>query len=214
MLFNYKYSDSKNKIFERHNALIKEMNIDVDLVLLGDSITEAFDLNRYAITNKSYINDGIGVDRLPYIFERLERDVLSHSPKEVIVMAGVNDIRAWYFEDNNELSDIDILIEHCLFYLNKICQTLKDKDIQVRLCSITCNHEQDNNFEYLNEIIRQVNKQIYLYTKKEKINLIDYNKVLANENGYMDLNLSQDGLHPNEYGYIKMGRLIKDYLIK
>lgn len=214
MLFNYKYTDSKNEIFKQHNQLVKEMDLPIDLVLLGDSITEAFDLNRYGVTNKTYINAGIGGDRLPYMFERLERDVLSHAPKEVIFMGGVNDLRAWYFEENNKLADLKIIIEHTIFYIDQIIKKLQKNKIDVKLCTITCNYEQDNNFEYMSQIIRRVNEAIILYAKQNNLTLIDYNEVLANEYGYMDLNLSYDGLHPNEYGYIKMCELIREHLVK
>lgn len=214
MIFNYKYTDIKNQIFKHHNQLIKDANVPIDMVLLGDSITEAFDLNRYGITNKTYINAGIGGDRLPYMLERLERDVLTHSPKEVIFMGGANDLRAWYFEEKNQLSDIKTIIDHTIKYIDLIVDALVENEIEVSLCTITCNYEQDYNYEYMTQIINLVNSAIVEYAKTRNIELIDYNQVLANEYGYMNLNLSNDGLHPNEFGYIKMCELIKQHLIK
>lgn len=214
MIFNYKYTDVKTQIFKHHNKLIKESGIDIDLALFGDSITEAFDLNRYGITNKTYINAGIGGDRLPYMYERIERDILSHQPKEVIFMGGVNDLRAWYFEEGNTLKDIDSLVEHTMKYIDLIVKKLSTNKIIVKLCTITCNFEADTNFEYTNAIINILNENIANYAQENNIVLIDYNQVLQTEYGYMNMSLSNDGLHPNEYGYIKMCELIQEHLIK
>lgn len=214
MVFNYKYTDSKKQIFQHHNQLLKDLNVPIELVLFGDSITEGFDINRYGLTNKTYINAGIGGDRLPYMYERLERDVITHQPKEVIFMGGVNDLRAWYFDDNNQLNDIQSIIDHTMKYIDLIVTKLTENEITTKLCTITCNYEQEFNFEYMTQIINLVNEQIVNYAETNSIELIDYNQVLRTEYGYMDLNLSNDGLHPNEYGYIKMCELIKDHLIK
>ncbi|WOO86791.1 GDSL-type esterase/lipase family protein [Mollicutes bacterium LVI A0039] len=213
MQLNYMYTDIKNKVFEERNMEILARNFDFDLILLGDSITEGFDLNRYGYTNKTYLNSGIGGDRIEYMHKRLDRDVLQFSPREVLFMGGINDIRAWYAE-GNDLSNIEEITTHIIKYTSLIVNELKENGIDVKICTITKNYERDINFDYINHIIDHINIAIKNLAIELDVILIDYNEVLTNKYGYLDLSLSYDGLHPNEFGYIEMVKQIRSILIK
>lgn len=213
MKLNYMYTDIKNKIFSERNANILAQTPEIDLILLGDSITEGYDINRYGYTNKIYVNSGIGGDRIRYMYERLERDVLCFKPREVLFMGGINDIRAWYGEDN-DLSNVDEIATYICKYTSSIIKNLQKNSIDITICTITKNYERETNYDYINHIIDYVNMQLVKLAKDLEIEIIDYNKVLVNKYGYLDLSLSYDGLHPNEFGYIEMTKLIQDKLIK
>lgn len=213
--YNYGYTDSKRTLFDAR----KLDGRSFDLILMGDSITEGFDINRYAYTNVTYLNSGIGGDRIEYMVDRYQKDVLKYNPKKVLFMGGINDIRAIIEASNmpttynqKRLDDFEGVKKHildCIFEIIKL-----STETQLIVCKITKLNEAGMNNDFINVKIDEINESIARICKAEGIEVIDYNQVLMTEYNKMDMNLSNDGLHPNEYGYLKMADLIEKHIVK
>ena len=209
---NYNYYDRQVDFLKSRS----EQGYQCDLVLFGDSITEGFDLNKYGVFDVSYLNSGVGGDVVELMYERIERDVLSYLPSKVIYMGGINNVRPWFrtISDNQVIDDVQYfeIKEHILKYSKLIIETLLNNEIEVFVGLITKVNSTEFNSRYLNYIIDVINQEIINICDELNVVYIDYNQVLVHKNGLLDLNLCSDGLHPNEFGYLEMYKLISKYI--
>src|SRR3954468_2923097 len=76
------------------NADLLRAGTRVDVVFLGDSITDAWSNERYGgfFPGKGYVNRGISGQTTPQMLVRMKPDVLAFSPKVIVLLAGTNDI--------------------------------------------------------------------------------------------------------------------------
>lgn len=216
-LENYLYTDNKRHFLDLRN---KRIESPIDLVLFGDSITEGFNLSRYFATNKVIVNSAIGGDRLTFMINRIYQDVIDLKPKNVFMMGGINDIRAWYksglFEttfDNPLKHNREAIINHVISHYQKAALIFKDNNINIFMAKIIhINEENLNNF-FINQLIDEINDKLETILEAENIILIDFNSVLDDDNNNLQKSLADDGLHPNDYGYLKMSEIFKQEII-
>ena len=76
------------------NADLLRAGTRVDVVFLGDSITDAWSNEQFGgfFPGKGYINRGISGQTTPQMLVRMKPDVLAFSPKVIVLLAGTNDI--------------------------------------------------------------------------------------------------------------------------
>ena len=76
------------------NADLLRAGTRVDVVFLGDSITDAWTSERFGgfFPGKGYVNRGISGQTTPQMLVRMKPDVLAFSPKVIVLLAGTNDI--------------------------------------------------------------------------------------------------------------------------
>ncbi len=208
MLFNHNYTDMKTSIFSERHKLIIQQNLDIDILMIGDSITQGFDVSRYAASNKTIINMGIGGDQIPFMIKRLDRDAIQYSPSKVIFMGGINDIREWYKHNEDTNISFKQIKSEIIENIKIIIAKLIENNIDIVLCSIIKTNEEKINSVVLNSYIDELNEDIEQLTKELRIVHIDYNNVLMTKYGMLDLNYTIDGLHPNELGYIEMSKIL------
>ena len=72
------------------NADLLRAGTRVDVVFLGDSITDAWSNERFGgfFPGKGYINRGISGQTTPQMLVRMKPDVLAFSPKVIVLLAG------------------------------------------------------------------------------------------------------------------------------
>ena len=188
-----KYDFGKRRKRKRFNRLNKECKTN-QIVLLGDSITEFFDV--CLLEGKSSLeiyNRGISGDMSNRLLERLYDNVIAIKPKQIFLLIGTNDfdkgadcdfvfgnIKKTVEIIKKELPETEIFVE-CIFPVNPL----------VFSCAPTRN-------EY---ILKQ-------YANEGGFTLLDLNPLLSDENGNFSKEYSDDGLHPNEAG----NRAIADFL--
>ncbi len=209
MIFNYEYTDRMRPYLKQRNEKVIESNAKIDLILFGDSIFQSYDINRYFPMSKKVINSAIGGDRLQFMVQRFEEDVLNLKPNEVIFLGGINNIRAWQNE-NRKLEEISEIVKTIVEGYSEIIKMAHKNRITIYPVLITKNQEEKHNHIFINEVINQVNNELLTLERELSVKFIDFNKVLCNENGAISLDLAPDGLHPNELGYMK----ITDMLIE
>lgn len=78
--------------YAKDNARIRSEGTPVDIVFIGDSITELWKHKRPDFFSQKRINRGIGGQTSPQILLRMMADVVAHRPKFVHILAGTNDV--------------------------------------------------------------------------------------------------------------------------
>lgn len=186
------------------NAKLLASNEPVDIVFLGDSITEGWADKRPAFFSKGRIGRGIGGQTTPQMVLRMFSDVVALRPKAVHIMAGTNDIAgntgpmtAAMTEDNfRAMSDI-----------------ARREGIEVLLASIP----PAASFPWAPGIetrsrIAELNRWLRSYAHETGATWIDYHPVLDDGSGAMKARLASDGVHPTEAGYDAMATVIEPVL--
>ena len=82
-----KYYDSKVAIFAEEN----KTTTSVDVVFLGDSLTDGCDINKY-YGEYSALNRGIGGDTTYGLYDRLKISAYDVNPKVIVLLIGGNDV--------------------------------------------------------------------------------------------------------------------------
>lgn len=166
------------------------------VVFLGDSITEAWGL-RDAFPGREFINRGISGQTSTQMLGRFLQDVISVHPKVVVVLAGTNDLAHGVgpqgVEDN----------------LSMIGDLAKLHGMKPVFASILPVSDQMAKFRPP-AVIRQINSWLQDYCNREGFIYLDYFKALADTQGRLPPDLSDDGLHPNARGYSIMAPVALD----
>lgn len=185
--------------------LLKQHNDGNRIVFIGDSITEFWErYDSMFFSQNTYINRGISSQTTSQILERFQNDVIDLQPKSVIILAGINDIA-----ENNGPISIEEIMNNIVSMVEK---SLKNK-IEVLLCSVL----PANNFYWNPKIqpiekIIQLNQMIKAYSLVKQIKYVDYYTQMVDENLGLDKKYTDDGVHPNLEGYLKMKSILEFYL--
>jgi lysophospholipase L1-like esterase len=169
---------------------------DIDLLFLGDSITDFWRLNEY-FTGRDFVNRGISGQTTTQILGRFLQDVVSLRPQAVLILAGTNDIARGIspngIEDN----------------LTMIAELAKAHGITPLFASITpvsdYHKSEDPRYEMTSlrppAVIVQVNAWLRDYCRRGGLTYVDYYLAMADSSGKLPADEADDGLHPNAKGY-------------
>lgn len=170
------YYHNKESFFSSHD------NGSVDLIFLGDSLTDIGEWNEVFPSKKS-INRGINGDTTSGVIDRLG-SITSLNPTKIFIMLGVNDLMQGQTVDNT--------LKNYIF----IIKNLKDRGFDVYIQStLLANH-----FNADNSKIDKLNNELMAFCHENNIPFIDLNKSLS-ENGKLRSDLTIDGIHLNGKGY-------------
>ncbi len=175
----------------------------VKVVFLGDSITEGWLKAQPNPFNHQVINRGIAGQGSGQLLLRFREDVLKLRPQVVHLLVGVNDINS-NMGIAMTLSNIQSMVE--LAQANKI---------KVILGSLT----PTSSIWLLPKLqpqpyVLQLNTQLKAMARNHKIIWVDYYSPMANAEGGLPAELSNDGLHPNNNGYAVMNKLAERAITK
>ncbi len=168
--------------------------MDENVVFLGDSITEFYDLDTY-YSDYSFVNSGVDGDETDDILEDMKGRVYQYNPSKVVILIGTNDIQ--HEKGASEVfSNIEKIVEnikqnrpHASIYLQSIYPVIEGKSkVGIRT----------------NEVIKDVNSLMQSYCQKEDVTYIDVYPLLLDpeaSSDALDENYTEDGLHLNDSGY-------------
>ena len=165
---------------------------NVDVVMIGDSITQAGHWEDI-FPNVKIANRGIGGDRTDDVIRRID-PIIATKPKKAFIMLGFNDLR-W----NKRVGDV---FEDYV----TIVTLLRERDIQVIIQStLECGRP------WCGEIldgIRDLNGRLKRHAEQNGLTYIDINAGLTTEAEGLRPEFTTDGIHLRGSGYVRWSKAI------
>jgi lysophospholipase L1-like esterase len=188
-------------LFKMHYANrvkgFKEQNQQLQyVVLLGDSITEGFDVAKY-LPGRRVLNRGIGADvignALPEddprgVLKRLDESVFDCAATDVFLMIGINDLGSGRTPDVMEQGYREIL------------ERIKGHAPSVRVHVQSLLPTRDKYAKH-NANVLDFNQRLQKLAKEFEYDYLDIHKLVADEHGELRADYTGDGLHLKEAAY-------------
>lgn len=191
-----KYQGEKLKEFSRNNQTCQ-------VLFLGDSLIDLFDVNRYFALDCSIINRGISGITTAFLQNNLDIILGNTSPKSIFILIGTNDL-------GQGDSPLSVYAD-----ISELCSDLKKHypEVELKIISILPTNENSNYQETVsqrtNERIEQLNQ---LLQGLENISFLDVSTSLSDRTGQLRKEYTVDGLHLSELGYQVFAQHLSDYL--
>ena len=209
-------ADSYRAGFDLLNSQVLYSGKRPDLLFVGDSVTNWWDLNLYFSDLGYVVNRGIGGDTTEYILKRSDADVFQLEPKKVVYMAGINDILTicpdlWGKKPGADREAvIKSILANVEAFINKCVNT------ELYICSVTpLDMCLPYNLSKPEDTVVEVNEGLKKLCKKHGVTYVDYHSSLKNadDNRLRD-GLSTDGVHPEGEAYTVMAKILRKALGK
>jgi lysophospholipase L1-like esterase len=170
-----------------------------NVILLGDSITEGFNVAKY-FPDRHVLNRGISSDvmgnKLPEsdnrgILRRMDESVFDCNPSDVFLLIGINDLGM-----GRKPATIEAGVREILEQIKK-----KTPNVHVHIQSLLPTR---GNYAKHNANVNDVNKRLQKLAKEFGYDYIDLHSKMTDDKGELKKELTADGLHlkgPGEPGY-------------
>jgi len=190
------YADDNAKLLAAHEP--------VDVVFMGDSITEGWFDKRPGFFARGRIDRGIGGQTTSQMVLRMYSDVVALKPKAVHIMAGTNDIAGNTGPMTAEMSENNV---------RAMVDIAKRHGIRVLVASIppAASFPWRPGLE-TKKPIAELNAWLKRFARESGATWVDYHPVLVDGTGAMKPGLASDGVHPTEAGYDAMATVIEPIL--
>ena len=187
------YYNHKVDEFKKENEIINNEAIDVDLVFLGDSITDNCDLKKYYSEYVAY-NRGISGDTTTGLIKRMKESLYDIDTKAVIMCIGANNYK-------NMFDDYEDLLKGIKNYKS---------DCVVLIVSLP---PLETQFEGYNEAFMKNNERLKTYADAYNYIYVDIFTPLydSNKKAVKD-GMTLDGVHPSHDSYVIISNIIKEIL--
>lgn len=189
---------------EENEVLLKEPLDSNRVVFIGNSITKhwlKFDSDFFA--SNRFVNRGINGQTTPQILGRFREDVINLHPCIVVIGGGINDIA----ENTGEYDE-----ERTVDNIISMADLAQRNNIKVILTSIlpAVTFDWNRKVQGAPAKIKSLNLCIKRYAEANNLIYVDYYSHLIGENDAFNPQYSEDGVHPNNEGYLIMKPLIQD----
>ena len=197
------YYDMKCSAFELENYNFSKGQI----VFIGDSITDGYPLDNFYgdLALRTY-NRGISGDRTSGTYRRLKISLFDLAPTKIVLMIGINDI-------NLGLTNDEIMINYTSI-IEDIKTNLPSADVTclsvLPMNSIVEQYGVD--LAKATAQIKDLNGRIKTLVEGKGYRYIDLFTHFADENDHLITTYSNDGLHPNNAGYVVWTNVLKPVL--
>jgi lysophospholipase L1-like esterase len=174
-----------------------------DIVFLGDSLTESFDLEHYfKIANVR--NRGISGDTTYQVRYRLE-EIIRAKPKKLFLMIGIND----FFQGTDEIT----ILRHIASIIEEFQQNSPETELFAQSI-LPVNELKLMTDENINLSIFSLNDGLRLICHEFQIHFADIYADFLNNQGEMDEKYTFDGVHLSPAGYDLWARLIEPLVLR
>ena len=180
-----------------------------NIVFLGDSITDFYDLDKY-YKGYNVVNSGISGNQTISLINEIKNRVYIYNPTKVFILIGTNDL-----VDSNRTNEE--IVENIEKIVNGIKENRPKAKIYVE--SIYPVNNTDNKKVVhsttktrSNKRIKKINILIKEMCKDNNIEYINLYDELVDEDGNLNIDYTKDGLHMSEEGYEIITKKLKKYL--
>ncbi len=190
--------------FERENATLAGKTVNI--VFLGDSLTQGFDFQKYfpgqLILNRGIAGDTLGAEPSHRgLIKRLDSAVTIPKPQKLFILIGINDICDALYTNEGLMAVYDKL-------LVEIKRQSPDTQIYVQsLLPVRGKYER-----YL-PAIRDYNAKLHELTIKHNVQFIDLFSIFADKDGLLPAEFTKDGVHINDAGYSRWATALRKYIL-
>lgn len=168
------------------------------ILLVGDSITEAFPCNDL-LRNHTVINKGVYGDNTRLLLQRLDRDVLNQRCDMAFLLIGTNDMASG-FSNGETISNIGRILramsEHSVASALFLQSILPTRGLSNRPLS---------RIAFLNLQLRRISAM-------HRVRYLDIGSLFVNSSGEIDDEFSLDGLHLTQRGYAVWGEFLNELI--
>jgi lysophospholipase L1-like esterase len=200
-------ADNRRGFFDFWNEQVIREDVAVSTVFMGDSITELWDLPVYFVASDGILqNRGISGDLASAMAKRFQADVVQLLPRNVIILAGTNDVSSMLREKKDE----DQIIRDVAGFNESMMDQARAAKLNVLVCSILPTNSDYGMHEQGKKIRAAINEKIKAACKDKGCIYVDYASQMSDANGDLRKDLARDGLHPHYKGYEIMARMIKE----
>lgn len=162
------------------------------VVFVGDSITDYCDLERYYPDFLAY-NRGIASDTTDGLLKRMNESIFDLKPSVIVLLIGINDFAFCSGGVEHIEANYDEI-------LRQISTTLPDAKVVVQSCYPVASGQYPNHFKAYKSV-PVLNERIEALALKYGYIYVDVYSSLVTEDGTLNLQYTDDGLHPNDNGY-------------
>jgi lysophospholipase L1-like esterase len=186
------------------NAALLASKAKVDVVFMGDSITEGWFDKRPGFFTPGRVDRGIGGQTTSQMVLRMMSDVVALRPRAVHIMGGTNDIAGNTGPMTPQMSEDNV---------RAMTDIAQRQGIKVMIASVP----PAGSFPWAPKVetrgaIAELNRRLDRLAHDSGATWIDYHPVLDDGSGAMKSGLASDGVHPTEAGYDAMASVVEPVL--
>lgn len=208
--FFLEYHNRRIQDFLQENATLSQASTERNAVLLGDSLTDAWSFNdRVArfLPGRRILNRGISADTVSRergVYGRLDVSVFDCNPSHVFLLIGVNDLGDLGREGEPGL---DVIEEHYRGVVSRITDERPGVDLTLTLLTPVSGPSLA-----LEPLISQFNPRIQAIAAEFNLRVLDLGPFLADGEGHLRGDYTEDGLHFTDPVYAIWGSQIEAIL--
>lgn len=174
------------------------------ILFTGDSITDRYDLENYFhYDNKVIINSGIGGYKTTNILSRFHNMIEQYHADKLFLMIGTNDLGA-----GNNKDEIVENIQEIIAKTKTAAPTIKV--YYETIYPINSNIKKQG--KRTNKDIKYINEKMKEYCESNDIIYLDVYSLLIDEDGNLNEEYTEDGLHLNDKGYEVVTNCLQPYI--
>jgi lysophospholipase L1-like esterase len=178
------------------------------VVFMGDSITDIWQYPQAGgfFPGKPYIDRGIGGQTTPQMLLRFRPDVIALGPRVVVILAGTNDIAgntgpmSLEETEGNLASMSELAHAHGIRVVLSSVMPVSDLIAPDGKKIVQTERRPPDKILALNDWIKK-------YAAEHGDIYLDYFSATVNDKGFLNSDLTNDGLHPHAKGYALMAPL-------
>lgn len=149
------------------------------------------------------LNRGFGGSTIPELIHYLNRVVIPHKPKLLVIYGGENDLSGKKYKSAEQMFD-----SYRLFV------SLVQKQLpKTNICFVSMKLSPSRRQHW--ETVKKGNQMVKAFSTGKRLSYVDINPVLFNANGTVKAELyTKDSLHLNPQGYHAYAKVLKPFLQK
>ncbi|MGO4891704.1 SGNH/GDSL hydrolase family protein [Flavobacterium sp. W21_SRS_FM6] len=186
------------RFYEQANTML---SFNPDVVLIGDSRIEQWDVSTLGYNVDDIVNRGISGQTSEQIVYRIKQDLIDLKPRLAVIQFGINDLKLLAFAPKRDKDIIQQLKNN----YQKIVSEIESANIQVIVTTIILPsiYLDEWYFYDLSATVKATNTLNAFILKDLKCNCkrVDFASLLSSDGEYTHARFAADTLHINEFGY-------------